>query len=132
MTPRHRGAQLFLLRHLSRWPSAVWQALLYGSRDTLVSPGDANTALRLVARALGKDCNVVQFSDSGRANALLKMLNECFGGLGFREFIPYKMRTPVTFCGSVLKFFDWRAADGRDPDLGTSSVSILPGWAETN
>ena len=59
--------------------SAFWQALLYGSRDTLVSPGDANTALRLVACELGKDSGVVQFTDSVRVNTLHKILDQQFG-----------------------------------------------------
>jgi len=60
-------------------PSAFWQALLYGSPDALVSPRDANTALRLVACELGKDSGVVQFSDSVRVNTLRKMLDQQFG-----------------------------------------------------
>jgi hypothetical protein len=55
--------------------SAFWQALLYGSRDTLVSPRDANTALRLVAFELGKDLDVIEFTESLRVNTLRKMLD---------------------------------------------------------
>jgi hypothetical protein len=47
-------------------PSAFWQALLYGSPDALLSPRDANTALRLVACELGKDSDVVLFTDTVR------------------------------------------------------------------
>ena len=60
-------------------PSAFWQALFYGSRDALLSSRDANTALCLVAFELGKDSDVVQFSDSVRVNTLRKMLDQQFG-----------------------------------------------------
>ena len=60
-------------------PSAFWQALLYGSCNALVSSMDANTALRLVAFELGKDSDVVRFSDSVRVNTLRKMLDQQFG-----------------------------------------------------
>jgi hypothetical protein len=59
--------------------SAFWQALLYGSRDALVSPTDANTAQRLVACELAKDSDVVEFTDSVRVNTLRKMLDARFG-----------------------------------------------------
>jgi len=59
--------------------SAFWQALLYGSCNALVSSMDANTALRLVAFELGKDSDVVRFSDSVRVNTLRKMLDQQFG-----------------------------------------------------
>ena len=59
--------------------SAFWQALLYGSRDALVSPRDANTALRLVARELAKDLDVIEFTDSVRVNTLRKVLDQRFG-----------------------------------------------------
>ena len=57
--------------------SAFWQALLYGSRDALVSPTDANTAVRLVARELGKDLALAQFTESLRVNTLRKILDGC-------------------------------------------------------
>jgi hypothetical protein len=60
-------------------PASWWQGLLYGSRDALVSPRDANTALRLVACELGKDSDVVLFTDSVRVNTLRKMLDQQFG-----------------------------------------------------
>jgi hypothetical protein len=60
-------------------PSAFWQALLYGSPDALLSPRDANTALRLVACELGKDSDVVLFTDTVRVNTLRKMLDQQFG-----------------------------------------------------
>ena len=60
-------------------PSTFWQALLYGSPDALVSPRDANTALRLVAHELGKDSDGVQFSDNVRVNTLRKMFDQQFG-----------------------------------------------------
>jgi hypothetical protein len=60
-------------------PSAFWQALLYGSRDALLSSRDANTALCLVAFELGKGSDVVRFSDSVRVNTLRKMLDQQFG-----------------------------------------------------
>jgi hypothetical protein len=59
--------------------SAFWQALLYGSRDALVSPRDANTALRLVACELGKDLDVIEFTESIRVNTLRKVLDQRFG-----------------------------------------------------
>jgi|SRR6516225_1445695 len=58
--------------------SAFWQALLYGSPDALVSPGDANTALRSVASELGKDLDVIGFTASIRVNTLRKVLSERF------------------------------------------------------
>jgi hypothetical protein len=45
----------------------------------MLSPGDANTALRLVARELAKDLDVIEFTDSVRVNALRKVLSERFG-----------------------------------------------------
>ena len=68
--------------------SAFWQALLYGSPDALLSPGDANTALRLVARVLpiGNDdpseaATIFdgEFSGTVRVSALRKALSERFG-----------------------------------------------------
>jgi hypothetical protein len=59
--------------------SAFWQALLYGSRDALVSPGDANSALRLVAHELSTHCNGADFIETLRADALRKALSERFG-----------------------------------------------------
>jgi hypothetical protein len=46
--------------------SAFWQALLYGSPDALVSPSEANTALRLVASELSTDLDVIEFTESIR------------------------------------------------------------------
>ena len=60
-------------------PSAFWQALLYGSRDALVSSTDANTALRLVARELSTHCNGADFIETVQAGALRKALSERFG-----------------------------------------------------
>jgi hypothetical protein len=60
-------------------PSALWQALLHGSRDALVSPSEANTALRLVACELGKDSDVIEFTESIRINTLRKVLDARFG-----------------------------------------------------
>jgi hypothetical protein len=57
-------------------PASWWQALLYGSREAMLLPRDANTALGLAARKLGKDSDVVQFSDGVRVNTLRKMLDE--------------------------------------------------------
>jgi hypothetical protein len=45
----------------------------------MLSPGDANTALRLVARELAKDLDVIEFTDSVRVNTLRKMLDQQFG-----------------------------------------------------
>jgi hypothetical protein len=58
---------------------AFWQALLYGSRDALVSPRDANTALRLVAHELSTHRNGAGFIETVRAGALRKLLDERFG-----------------------------------------------------
>jgi len=60
-------------------PASWWQALLYGSREAMLSPGDANNALRLVARELAKDLNVIEFTDSVRVNTLRKVLDQRFG-----------------------------------------------------
>jgi hypothetical protein len=59
--------------------SAFWQALLYGSRDALVSSTDANTGLRLVAHELSTHCNGADFIETIRADALRKALSERFG-----------------------------------------------------
>jgi hypothetical protein len=60
--------------------SVFWQALLYGSPDALLSPRDANTALRLVARELSVEASVFgELSESIRVNTLRKMLGERFG-----------------------------------------------------
>ena len=45
----------------------------------MLSPVDANTALRLVARELAKDLDVIEFTDSVRVNTLRKMLDQQFG-----------------------------------------------------
>jgi hypothetical protein len=45
---------------------AFWQALLYGSPDALVSPSEANTAVRLVASELSTDLDVIEFTESIR------------------------------------------------------------------
>jgi hypothetical protein len=60
-------------------PGSWWQALLYGSRDAMLSPVDANTALRLVGRELAKDLDVVDFTESVQVNALRKTMDQCFG-----------------------------------------------------
>jgi hypothetical protein len=60
-------------------PSGWWQALLYGSRDAMLSAVDVNIALQLVARKLGKDSDVAEFSGSVRVNTLRKTLDERFG-----------------------------------------------------
>jgi hypothetical protein len=60
-------------------PSGWWQALLYGSRDAMLSAVDVNIALQLVARKLGKDSDVPEFSGSVRVNTLRKTLDERFG-----------------------------------------------------
>jgi len=60
--------------------SAFWQKVLHGSPDGLLSPADANTALRLVARELSLEASVpAEFSESVRINTLRKMLAERFG-----------------------------------------------------
>jgi hypothetical protein len=59
--------------------SAFWQGLLYGSRDALLSPADANTALRLVAHEVSTHCSGADFSETVRAGALRKALSERFG-----------------------------------------------------
>jgi hypothetical protein len=59
--------------------SAFWQALLYGSRDALVSPSDANTALRLVASELSTDLDVIESTESIRVNTLREVLDAWFG-----------------------------------------------------
>jgi hypothetical protein len=59
--------------------SAFWQGVLFGSPDALLSAGDVSTALRLVARELGKDSDVTQASESLRVKELRKMLDERFG-----------------------------------------------------
>jgi len=59
--------------------SAFWQALLYGSRDALVSPRDANAAMRLVGHELSTDCSGTDFAGTVRAGALRKLLSERFG-----------------------------------------------------
>jgi hypothetical protein len=59
--------------------SAFWQALLYGSRDALVSPSEANTALRLVAHELSTHSNAAYFTKTVRAGALRIVLLERFG-----------------------------------------------------
>ena len=41
----------------------------------MLSPGDVNTALRLVARELGKDLDLIEFTESLRVNTLRKMLD---------------------------------------------------------
>ena len=64
---------------LPELPRSRWQALLYGSRDAMLSPVDANTALRLVGRELAKDLDVVDFTESVRVNALRKTMDQCFG-----------------------------------------------------
>jgi hypothetical protein len=60
-------------------PSGWWQAFLYGSRDAMFSAVDVNIALQLVARKLGKDSDVAEFSGSVRVNTLRKLLDERFG-----------------------------------------------------
>jgi hypothetical protein len=61
-------------------PSAFWQALLYGSSDALVSPVDANIALRLVAHELPLEASMSgELSESVRVSAFRKMLAERFG-----------------------------------------------------
>jgi hypothetical protein len=60
-------------------PASWWQGLLYGSREAMLSPGDANNALRLVARELAKDLNVIEFTDSVRVDTLRKVLDQRFG-----------------------------------------------------
>ena len=55
--------------------SAFWQGVLFGSPDALLSAGDVNIALRLVARELGKDLDVTQFRENLRVNTLRKMLD---------------------------------------------------------
>jgi hypothetical protein len=55
--------------------SAFWQGVLFGSPDALLSAGDVNIALRLVARELGKDSDVTQASESLRVKELRKMLD---------------------------------------------------------
>jgi hypothetical protein len=59
--------------------SAFWQALLYGSRDALVPPKEANTALRLVAHELSTHCNGADFVETVRVGALRKALLSRFG-----------------------------------------------------
>jgi hypothetical protein len=63
--------------------AAFWQALLYGSRDALVSQSEANAALRLVAHELSTDCNGADFVETLRAGALRKVLDERFGAVAW-------------------------------------------------
>jgi hypothetical protein len=56
-------------------PASWWQGLLYGSPDALLSPGDANTALRLVAHELLTHCDGADFTETVRAGALRKALS---------------------------------------------------------
>ena len=59
--------------------SAFWQNVLHGSRDAMISPKYAASAVRLIARELGKDSDVVQYSESVRVATLRKMLEAQFG-----------------------------------------------------
>jgi len=52
---------------------------LHGSPDALVSPGDANTALRLVANELLTHCTKTDFTGTIRVSALRKALLSRFG-----------------------------------------------------
>jgi hypothetical protein len=72
--------------------SDFWQALLFGSRESIVSAADANIAVRLVACQLGanletasaveerRHSDVSEFTDSIRVHTLRKRLDEHFGG----------------------------------------------------
>jgi hypothetical protein len=60
-------------------PASWWQALLYGSREAILSPVDANTALRLVAHELLTHCTGADFTETIRVSVLRKALPERFG-----------------------------------------------------
>jgi hypothetical protein len=79
-SPQSAPAALPAVPSIPLLESAFWQKVLHGSRDVLLSPRDANTALGLVARELSVEANVLgKFSESVRVSTLRKMLGERFG-----------------------------------------------------
>jgi hypothetical protein len=60
-------------------PNSFWQGILFGSPDVLLSGVDASLAVRHLARQLGKDSDIVEFSEGVRAGALRRNLWERFG-----------------------------------------------------
>jgi hypothetical protein len=105
--------------------SAFWQKVLHGSPDALLSPGDANTALRLVARELPiGNANVSgEFSGTVRAGALRKALSECFGAAAWPAMNKLWRSAPLS-PGGVAANEDLSHCS---PECGTVRVPCRPG-----
>jgi hypothetical protein len=57
-----------------------WQSFLYGSRDALLSAGDATRAMHLIAQVLFVERGPSEFSEGVCVVALCKLLEAHFGG----------------------------------------------------
>jgi hypothetical protein len=76
--------------------SGFWQALLCGSRESIICSGDANVALRLVARQLGTDSDLAEFTESIRIHSLRQALTRRFGAAAWRVMNELWRSAPAT------------------------------------
>jgi hypothetical protein len=83
-------------------PSLFWHGLLFGSRESIISAADANIAVCLVARQLGTDSDVSEFTDSIRVHTLRQTIAERFGAVAWPAMNELWRSAPPTAAAPAL------------------------------